>query len=215
MIKLMIVDDHDLVRVGLRHIVKSASDVLVVGEAGTGEEAIRKNRELRPDVILLDVSMPGLSGFEVTRRIKQSFPDTKIIILTVHADAPYPAQLLDAGVSGYLTKACEATELLDAIHSVAKGGRYVGKEIAQQLALSLLPGSEDSPFDELSAREMEVALMLTQGMGMPKISKVLNLSPKTVATYKYRVYDKLQVKNEVELVHLSLRYGIIEQEGGT
>ncbi len=212
MIKLLIVDDHELVRTGLKHIISGDPAILVVGEAGDGEDAIIKNRQLEPDVILLDVSMPGLSGFEVTNRIRQSTPDTKIIILTVHAESPFPSKLLDAGATGYLTKGCEATELLAAIHSVASGKRYIGGDIAQQLALSLLPGASRSPFDTLTAREMEVALMLMQGMGAPEIAEVMRLSPKTVATYKYRVYDKLKVHKEVELMKMALRYGIIEIE---
>ena len=212
MIKLLIVDDHELVRTGLKHIIGGDPDILIVGEAGDGEEAIAKNRQLEPDVILLDVSMPGLSGFEVTNRLRQSTPETKIIILTVHAESPFPSKLLDAGATGYLTKGCEATELLAAIHSVASGKRYIGGDIAQQLALSLLPGASRSPFDTLTAREMEVALMLMQGMGAPEIAEIMRLSPKTVATYKYRVYDKLKVHKEVELMKMALRYGIIEIE---
>lgn len=212
MIKLLIVDDHDLVRTGLRHIVSGDPGVEVVGEAGNGEEAILKNRDLQPDVVLLDISMPGLSGFEVTKRLRQATPDARIIILTVHAESPYPSKLLDAGATGYLTKGCEASELLEAIHSVAEGKRYIGGDIAQRLALSLLPGASQSPFDNLTSREMEVALMLMQGMGAPQIAETMKLSPKTVATYKYRVYDKLNVHKEVELMKLALRYGIIEVE---
>lgn len=212
MIKLLIVDDHDLVRTGLRHIVSGDPGIEVVGEAGNGEEAILKNRDLQPDVVLLDISMPGLSGFEVTKRLRQAKPDARIIILTVHTESPFPSKLLDAGATGYLTKGCEASELLEAIHSVAEGKRYIGGDIAQRLALSLLPGASQSPFDNLTAREMEVALMLMQGMGAPQIAETMKLSPKTVATYKYRVYDKLNVHKEVELMKLALRYGIIEVE---
>lgn len=212
MITLLIVDDHDLVRTGLRHIIGGDPGIEVVGEAGNGEEAILKNRELQPDVVLLDISMPGLSGFEVTKRLRQARPDARIIILTVHAESPFPSKLLDAGATGYLTKGCEASELLEAIHSVASGKRYIGGDIAQQLALSLLPGASQSPFDKLTSREMEVALMLMQGMGAPQIAETMKLSPKTVATYKYRVYDKLNVHKEVELMKLALRYGIIEVE---
>jgi len=210
MIKLLIVDDHDLVRTGLRHIVSGDPEIEVVGEAGNGEEAITKNRELQPDVVLLDISMPGLSGFEVTKRLQQVSPDARIIILTVHAESPFPSKLLDAGATGYLAKGCEASELLAAIHSVSEGKRYIGGDIAQRLALSLLPGASQSPFDDLTSREMEVALMLMQGMGAPEIAETMKLSPKTVATYKYRVYDKLSVHKEVELMKLALRHGIID-----
>ncbi len=212
MITILIVDDHDLVRTGLRHIISGDPGIEVVGEAGDGEEAIIKNRDLKPDVVLLDISMPGLSGFEVTKRLRQASPDARIIILTVHTESPYPSKLLDAGATGYLTKGCEASELLEAIHSVACGKRYIGGDIAQRLALSLLPGASQSPFDNLTSREMEVALMLMQGMGAPQIAETMKLSPKTVATYKYRVYDKLNVHKEVELMKLALRYGIIEVE---
>jgi len=210
MIKLLIVDDHDLVRTGLRHIVSGDPEIEVVGEAGNGEEAITKNRELQPDVVLLDISMPGLSGFEVTKRLQQVSPDARIIILTVHAESPFPSKLLDAGATGYLAKGCEASELLAAIHSVSEGKRYIGGDIAQRLALSLLPGASQSPFDDLTSREMEVALMLMQGMGAPEIAETMKLSPKTVATYKHRVYDKLSVHKEVELMKLALRHGIID-----
>lgn len=210
MIKLMIVDDHDLVRVGLRHIIEKVRHIQVVADTGCGREALKLCREHKPDVILLDVSMPGLSGFEVTRRVMQSHPNTKIIILTVHTEAPFPARLLEAGASGYLTKACAASEMLDAIDTVARGERYIGTAVAQQLALCLLPGSQRTPFDELSAREMEVSMMLTEGTGVPAISDMLCLSPKTIATYKYRIYDKLGVRNEVELVRMAYQFGLVE-----
>ena len=210
MIKLLIVDDHDLVRVGLRHILGKARDVRVVGDTGSGREALQLCRQLEPDVVLLDISMPGLSGFEITRRVVQGQPRCKIIILTVHTEAPFPARMLEAGASGYLTKSCSANELFEAISTVARGERYVSADIARQLALCMLPGQEHSPFDELSSREMEVAMMLMQGTAVPAISEMLCLSPKTVATYKYRIYDKLHIRNEVELVRMAYQFGILE-----
>jgi two-component system invasion response regulator UvrY len=211
-IRVLIVDDHDLVRTGLKHILSRADDVSVVGEAGSGEEAIRRQRELDPDVILMDISMPGMSGMEVTQRMLRSDDSIRIIILTAHAQSPFPTRLLEAGALGYLTKACAADELLNAIHSVAERRRYIGSEIAQQLALQLLPGTDQSPFEDLSSREMEVSLMLTQGMSVADIAQTMSLSPKTVSTYKYRIYDKLNVKNEVELTRLAMRHGLIEDD---
>lgn len=209
MIRLLVVDDHELVRIGLRHVLAGYPAIHIAGEAGDGETAIRLNRELKPDVVLLDVSLPGLSGFEVTTRLKQACPGLGIIILTVHEEAPYPAQLLAAGASGYLTKGCPATELVQAINTVARGGRHIGSRIAQQMALNLLPGGQKSPFDELSAREMEVLLMLAHGRRVPDIADTMHLSPKTIATYKYRIFDKLNTRSDVDMTRMAIRYGIV------
>ena len=210
MVRLVLVDDHDIVRTGIAHIIEKDKEIEIVGQAGDGEEGLRLIRQLKPDVVLMDVNMPRLGGIEATRRIRQSLPNTRVIILSVHTEAPYPTRLLDAGATGYLTKGCAAEELLDAIKSVARGRKYIGKDIAQRLALSLLPGAEKSPFDELSGREMEVTLMLAQGQEMGAIAEAMALSPKTVSTYKYRILDKLSCKNTVELTHLAIRHGILD-----
>lgn len=212
MTKILIVDDHDLVRTGLKNILADAADLELVGEAATGEEAIRFARQLKPDVILMDVGLPGLSGLETTERILKAQSDIKVIVLTAHSEPPLPTRLLDIGATGYLTKACDARELINAVRAVARGERYIGADIAQQLAISLLPGTPQSPFQELTARELEIALMLTQGMKMQSIAEVINVSPKTVATYKYRIYDKVSVSSEVELLRLALRYGLVSAE---
>jgi len=205
----MVVDDHELVRIGLRYILADYPEIKIVGEAVDGESAIRMNRELHPDVVLLDVSLPGLSGFEVTSRLKQASSVLAIIILTVHEQAPYPGQLLEAGASGYLTKGCSTMELVQAIKTVSRGGRHIGSKIAQQMALRLLPGGKDTPFDGLSAREMEVMLMLAEGKKITDIAQVLHLSPKTVATYKYRIFEKLNARSDVHMTRMALRYGVV------
>jgi two-component system, NarL family, invasion response regulator UvrY len=212
MTRILIVEDHDLVRTGLRNILDDVSGFEVVGEAATGEDAIRKSRDLTPDVILMDVELPGLSGLETTERILKVQPEIRVVVLTAHSEPPLPARLLDIGASGYLTKACDSRDLINAVKAVARGERYIGAEIAQQLALSLLPGTPQSPFQDLTARELEVALMLTQGMKMPMIADVINVSPKTVATHKYKVYEKVGVTSEVELLRLALRYGLVKPE---
>ena len=209
MIRIMLVDDHELVRVGLKHVLDRQTDMQVVAEAADGETALKLSRKHDYDVMLLDVSLPGLSGFEVTRRITRSKPDVRIIILTVHAESPYPSNLLESGASGYLTKGCGAEELLTAIRKVQSGERYVGGDIAQQLALSLLPGADQSPFEGLTAREMEVLLMLVQGQSATDIAETMSLSAKTVSSYKYRIYDKLDVRTEVGLLHLAFQHGIV------
>ncbi len=210
MIKIILVDDHEIVRTGLNMIVAKMPGIKIIAEAENGQQAIDLANNLKPDVILMDVNMPVISGIEATRRICQHTPNTKIIILTVHAENPFPAQLLEAGARGYLTKGCAAHELETAINTVAKNGRYIGTDIAQQMALSLLPGGESSPFDELSSREMEVMLLLAQGKSPKDIGGILLLSPKTVATYKYRILEKLKLENIIELAHLTIRHGILE-----
>jgi two-component system invasion response regulator UvrY len=209
MIRLLVVDDHELVRIGLRHILTGYPAIEITGEAVDGESAIRLNREIKPDVVLLDIGLPGLSGFEVTARLKQASPRLGIIILTIHEEAPFPGQLLEAGASGYLTKGCPATELVQAIKTVARGGRHLGAGIAQQMALRMLPGAKKTPFDELSAREMEVMLMLADGQKVADIADVMHLSPKTVATYKYRIFEKLNARSDVHMTRMALRYGVV------
>jgi two-component system invasion response regulator UvrY len=209
MIRLLVVDDHELVRIGLRHILADYPGIQVAGEAVDGESALRMNRQLQPDVVLLDVCLPGLSGFEVTARLKQAPNRPAIIILTVHEQAPFPSQLLEAGASGYLTKGCPPTELVEAIRTVAAGGRHVGSKVAQQMALRMLPGAQESPFDKLSAREMEVMLMLADGQKVAEIAGVMHLSPKTVATYKYRIFEKLDARSDVDMTRMALRYGMV------
>lgn len=209
MIKLMIVEDHELFRTGIQNIIGSMSGVEVVGEASSGEEAIAMARRLEPDLILMDVGLPGISGLETTERILKAQPGIRVIVLTAHSEPPLPARLLDIGASGYLTKGASAEELISAVNAVHRGERYIGSEIAQQLALSLLPGTPQSPFQELTARELEVTLMLVQGMKPARIGEVLKVSPKTVSTYKYRIYEKVGVNSEVDLLRLAIRHELI------
>lgn len=209
MIRLLIVDDHELVRVGLRQILADYPAIEIVGEAGNGETALRLCRELWPDVVLLDICMPGLSGLETTVRLKLARASLAIIILSVHEMAPYPERLMEAGASGYLTKGCPVVELVQAIRTVARGGRHIGSTVAQTMALGMLPGTGATPFDELSTREMEVMLMLADGHRVADIASTMHLSPKTVATYKYRIFEKLDTRNDVAMTRMAMRYGIV------
>ncbi|MHB8425509.1 MAG: UvrY/SirA/GacA family response regulator transcription factor [Gammaproteobacteria bacterium] len=215
MIGVLLVDDHKLVRTGVRLILEETSDVRIVGEAGSGEEAIEQSRELKPDVVLMDVSMPGIGGLEATRKLLARNPSLKIIIVSVHATEPYPLRLLEAGAHGYLTKDCAADEIVTAIRRVYAGERYITPAIAQQLALSAVSGSDGSPFEQLSQRETQVMLMITAGQSPQTIADKLHLSPKTVSTYRTRLFQKLAVNNDVELMRLALRYGVIEEKTGT
>lgn len=209
MIRVLLVDDHRLVRMGIRKILEDAAGIEVVGEAETGEQAIEFVRREKPDVVLLDVSMPGIGGLETTRKLLTIHPDLRVIVVSVHVQEPLPAKLMEAGAFGYLTKDCAADEVVTAVRRVHAGERYLTAEIAHQLALAAVSGKGQTPFDELSQREMQIMLMITQGYSIQEISEKLNLSPKTVSTYRYRVFDKLGVHNDVELTRLAIRHGLI------
>ena len=214
MIGVLLVDDHKLVRTGLKLILDETPDIRVVGEASTGEEALDRARALKPQVILMDVSMPGIGGLEATRKLAMGLPDARVIVVSVHTAEPYPMRLLEAGASGYLTKDCAGDEIVTAIRRVHAGERYISAEIARQLALQAVSREPGSPFDQLSSREMQVMIMATGGHSVQDISDKLHLSPKTVSTYRSRLFQKLGVNNDVELTRLALRYGVIEEKSG-
>lgn len=209
MIRIVLVDDHALVRTGLRLILEKQPDIEIVGEAEDGERGLALIKQLKPDVALVDVHMPGVSGIEVTERVRRAKLGTRVVILTMVDEAPFPKRLLEAGASGYLTKGCPADELIKAVRKVADGQRYLGGDVARQLALATMAG-DLSPFENLSARELEVAMMLGQGRAAKHIAARLHLSEKTVATYKARLFEKLGIDNVVALAHLASAHGLLE-----
>jgi len=209
-INVVLVDDHELVRTGFRMILQQQEGICVVGEAGSAEEGLKLIRALTPDIALVDVHMPGMSGIELTERVCRGKLATQIIIVTVVDDARFPKRLLDAGALGYLTKGCTAEELVAAVHQVSSGRRYLAPAVAQQLALATLDGKVSSPFDVLSTRELEVAMMLVRGKQLTAIGEQLNLSPKTVSTYKQRLMEKLHVDHVLGLAHLMTSHGLID-----
>jgi DNA-binding NarL/FixJ family response regulator len=211
MIRVVLVDDHELVRSGFRLILSGQPDIEVVGEAGNAEEGLRLIRSQKPEVALLDVHMPGMSGIELTERVRRADLPTQIIILTVVDDARFPRRLLQSGALGYLTKACPAEELLAAVRDVAQGKRYLDATIARAMALAALDG-EASPLESLSSRELEVALMLARGIAVNEIAARLHLSPKTVSTYKQRLFEKLGVEHGIALAHLLAAHGMLEDK---
>jgi len=208
-IRVFIIDDHALVRTGLNLILSSENDIEVVGDAESGEEALPLIRKLKPDVVLCDLHLPGLSGLEVTERIIKSEQGSRVIIVSVLQDGPMPKRLLEAGASGYVGKGGDAAELLRAIREVARGKRFLASGIAQNLALAGIDGGA-SPFDSLSPREMEIALMLIQGLRQDAIAKRLSLSAKTVNTHKARLFEKLDINDSIALARLASRYGIMD-----
>jgi two-component system, NarL family, invasion response regulator UvrY len=210
MITVLIVDDHDLIRAGIHHMLSDASGIKVIGEADNGEEAMQMVRNLLPDVVLMDINMPGMGGIEATRKILHSSPDTKILVVTAYNDDLHPTRLLQIGVTGYLTKDASMEEMLQAVRSVYAGQRYISSSIAQQLVLKKVENIDKTPFDTLSSRELQVALMLLKGNKAKEISIKLNLSAKTVNSYRYRIYNKLKIKGDMELAHLAMQYNLIE-----
>ena len=212
MINVLLVDDHHLVRVGISKILTSVKGLNVVGECETGEEAIKFCRQKEPDVLLMDMDMPGMGGLEATKKILRFAPDVKIIVLTAHTEDPFPTKVMQMGAAGYLTKESGPDEMVNAIRAVNSGQRYLPSDIAQKMALSQFKSVDDNPFNSFSDRELQIMIMITRGDKVPAISEHLNLSTKTINSYRYRMFEKLSVSNDVELTHLAIRYGMLKTE---
>ncbi len=213
MINVYLVDDHELVRTGIRRILEDIRGFKVIGEAVSGENAVQWLRENQADVILMDMNMPGIGGLEATKKILRFNPDAKIIVLTVQTETPFPLKVMQAGAVGYLTKCSAPDEMIQAIRSVNSGQRYISPEIAQQIALSQVSApTGDNPFKSLSDREMQITLMITKGNKVQDIAESLNLSPKTVNSYRYRLFEKLNINGDVELTRMAIRYGILDAD---
>ncbi len=210
MISVLLVDDHELVRTGIEGLLNDVDDITVIGMAKSGEEAVDAVVALSPDVVLMDVNMPGIGGVEACRRILQLNPEIKIIAVSVLNDGPIPHQLLRLGVLSFISKGSPVDEMVDAIRKVMDGKRYLCSEVANNLAFQGLPGSNESPFSLLSQREAEVVTLILQGKTIKEMSEMLVLSDKTVNTYRYRLYSKLHVKNDVELIRLAIKFGYID-----
>lgn len=211
-IRLLVVDDHQLVRMGISRLLADVKGIEIVGQAESGEEAIDMVRDLSPDVVLMDVKMPGIGGLEATRRVLRIDPELKIIAVSVYDDEPFPSRLMSAGAAGYLTKGTNLEEMVRAIKKVHAGQRYISSDIAQQLALKPYNKAGGSPFDVLSSREMQITLMVINGHKVQEISTNLSLSPKTVNSYRYRIFEKVNVKGDVALTKLAIKYSIIDAE---
>jgi two-component system invasion response regulator UvrY len=214
MIKVFLVDDHELVRAGIRRILEEAGDMEIVGEAADGESALERVCAAAPDVILMDLNMPGMGGIEATRRILHLVPGAKVIVLTMLDEAPFPARLKEAGALGYLTKGCPAKEMIEAVRTVRRGFPFVASTVARKHMLADWGGIAASPFAELSSRELQVTMMILEGQRAQEISNTLSLSPKTVSTYRQRIYEKLRVKTDAEMTRLAFRHGLIKEGAG-
>jgi two-component system invasion response regulator UvrY len=211
MVDILIVDDHELVRAGLKGILSNCEDYRVVGEAESGEEALILAKQLHPDLVLMDINMPGIGGLEATRKLRQFDPNIKVIVLTMHKEGPFPSNLIKAGAKGYITKDCGVKETLSAIASVLKGDTYISSQVAQNLAVEMLTSGSENPFEGLSQRELQIMMMILQGHKIREIAEKLNLSSKTISTYRYRLFEKLKVKNDSEMARVAIQYGMLDQ----
>lgn len=210
MIRILIVDDHRLVRSGIARMLTDIKGIHVIGDADSGEAALQIIRDQRPDVVLMDVRMPGIGGMEATRRALRLDPDIKIIATTVYDDEPFPTQMLEAGAVGYVTKDAHVRELVSAIRKVQVGQRYLSSDVARHLALRSYEEPESSPFVSLSGREMQIATMVVNCSKVQEISSSLCLSPKTVNSYRYRIFEKLNISSDVELTLLAMKHGMLD-----
>lgn len=210
MISVLLVDGHELVRTGIEALLNAAEDIAVVGVAKSGEEAVDAMATLSPDVVLMDVNMPGIGGIEASRKILQDNPEAKIITLSFNNDGPITPQLFKLGVLGFISKNSPVDEMINAIRKVMAGDCYLSADVVNNLATQGLPGYYESPFSKLSRRESEVVNLILQGKSIKEMSELLILSDKTVNTYRYRLYDKLNIKNDVELTRLAFKFGHID-----
>lgn len=209
MVKILLVDDHELVRAGIRLILEGISSFSVVAELKSGEEAIRYCRNDAPDILLMDVNMPGIGGLEATKQIARMSENIRVICISMHTEHPIPAKVMQMGAYGFITKNAEPDEMVRAIHKAVAGQKYISPEIAQQIAIGKFDLGDSNPFNQLSDRELEITLMLVTGRRVPDIADNLNISPKTINTYRYRMFEKLGINCDVKLTHLALQYKLI------
>ena len=217
MIKVLVVDDHDLVRSGISRMLADSDDIEVTGTAASGEEALEFVRRQPPDVVLMDIRMPGMGGLEASRRILRQNDEVKVIVVTAFADDPYPTRVMQAGASAYITKGADLKEMIRAIRMAHSGQRYISPEIAQKMALKQVgdqPNAEENAFDKLSERELQIAMMIVDCHKVQDISDQLCLSPKTVNTYRYRIFEKLGISSDVELALMAVRLGLLDADKG-
>ena len=210
MINVLLADDHAVVRTGFRLLLQSQPDIKVVGEAQSGEAACQMYAELTPDVVVMDLGMPGMGGLEAMRRIRARNPAARLLALSAHDDPMHARRALREGALGFLSKRSAPEALIEAISAIAAGRRYIDPELAQKLALAEIEGAARSPIDQLSEREFEVFIRLAGGATVQKIADDLKLSASTIGTHLYNIKQKLGVVNQSELTLLAIRHGLIE-----
>ena len=212
-IKILLVDDHAMFRAGIRALIEAEDRMEVVGEASTGDEAVDRVRELKPDIVIMDLAMPGSNGLEATRRISALELNTSVLVLTVHAEEEYLVPVVEAGASGYLTKTSADTDLLEAIRVVARGQVFLPPKAATLLLRRYkdAEGDDSAGLNDLSTREQEVLALTAEGFSSREIGQKLFISPKTVDTYRSRIMDKLGLSHRSELVRFALKVGLLKE----
>ncbi|MBC7380063.1 MAG: response regulator transcription factor [Burkholderiaceae bacterium] len=211
MTRIVIADDHAIVREGLKRIVASAEDMEIVGEAADGNEVVRIVREQDFDVLVLDLSMPGRSGMELIKLVHAEKPRLRMLVLSMHQELQYAVRSIKSGASGYLTKESAPAQLVQAIRKIAAGGAYITAEVAEQLALGAMPGSQAAPHESLSDREFQVFRQLVAGDSVTDIAAGLTLSVKTVSTHKSNLMQKMGLSNQSELIRYAIKHGLMDQ----
>ncbi|CDL85366.1 UvrY/SirA/GacA family response regulator transcription factor [Xenorhabdus szentirmaii] len=212
MINVLLVDDHELVRIGVKGILDDVKGIKVVGEACNGESAVKWCKSNSTDIVIMDMDMPGMGGLEAAKKIIRYSPDIRVIMLTIYTESSLTTKVMQAGIRGYLSKAATPQDMINAIRVVYAGQRYISPEIAQKMALNQLLPQKENPLDGLSERELQIMTMITQGRKVNEISTQLNLSPKTVNSYRYRMFSKLNIKGDVELTHIAIRCGLLDAQ---
>ncbi|MAD74452.1 MAG: two-component system response regulator UvrY [Rheinheimera sp.] len=210
MINVLLVDDHGLVRTGISRILMDERGIKVIGEAGSGEEALQFCRQHEPDVVLMDMNMPGMGGMTATKRILHFCPDIKVLALSVSCEEPVPTKVMQLGAAGFISKNSAPKDMVSAIRKVYSGVRHISDEVAQKMALAKVNNHSENPFEGLSDRELQIMLMITRGQKVNDIAEQLSVSAKTVNSYRYRMFEKLAISGDVELTHLALRHGMID-----
>lgn len=209
MTRILIADDHAILRKGLRRILTEMNEGYDIDEASDGYEVIEKTRDKDYDLILLDISMPGLSGLDALKQIKTENPKLPVLILTMHPEEQYALRALKAGASGYLTKESVPDELMNAIRKILKGGKYLSNSLAERLAFALDEKAEKQPHELLSDREYQVFCLIASGKGLTEIAEEMSLSVKTVSTYRSRILDKMKMKSNAELIHYAIKNKLV------
>lgn len=212
MLKILIADDHPIMRDGLRQILSATTDIVIAAEAGNGDEVLAKLKQEDFDVLVLDLSMPGISGIELIKRVMIERPKQHVLILSMHKEELYAVRTLKAGASGYVCKDSASSQLIAAIRKVASGGRFVSPEVAESLAMEVSPQHHNLPHTQFSDREFQIFRMIAAGKSITEIAEILMLSVKTVSTYKTRILEKLHLANAAELIRYGLKHGLIDDD---
>jgi two-component system invasion response regulator UvrY len=207
-VRVLLVDDHAVVREGYRRLLERTPEIEVVAEAATGEDAYRVFCELNPDVVVMDINLPGMSGIEAARRMLAREPDARVLMFSMHEDALFGSRALQAGARGYVTKASAPEVLVEAVKAVSAGRLYISHDMAQELALQTVPG-QDLPLNALSPREFEVFRLLAEGKSVADIARILSLSQKTVANYQSLIKQKLDADTSAQMVWIALKRGLV------